>query len=340
MSLFSEEDAGVFFIAEAGVNHNGSLDTALEMVDAAAEAGADAIKFQTFNAERVISRFAAKAEYQKKTTGADGSQLDMVRRLELDERSHRVLRDRCRQVGIVFLSTPFDDASVDLLVALGVPFLKIPSGEITDLPYLRKVASTRLPLVVSTGMADLAEVRAAVSVLMDSGLLKSRIVLLQCNTEYPTPIDDTNLRAMVTLRDAFDVRVGFSDHTRSDVASIAAVAMGACVIEKHFTLDRSLPGPDHQASVLPSELQICSNDPGHGAGARRWDQASFQVRDSQPADCAEEHCGRPADNAAEVFTEANLTTKRPGTGVSPMRWDDVVGRRANRDYEVDELVEL
>ena len=246
----------IFIIAEAGVNHNGNLDTAQKMVDVAAEAGADAIKFQTFKADKVIVRNAPKADYQKRTTGAEESQLEMVKKLELDEAAHNRLIEHCREKGMQFLSTPFDLESIDLLVRLGLKVFKIASGEITNLPYLRKLGALKKILIISTGMADLGEVEDALLVLMKAGTAPENMTILHCNTEYPTPFEDVNLKAMVTMGAAFPgIKVGYSDHTPGIEVPIAAVALGATVIEKHFTLDRNMEGPDHRASLEPHELK-------------------------------------------------------------------------------------
>ena len=244
-----------FIIAEAGVNHNGSIDIAKKLIDVAAETGADAVKFQTFKAENVVSRFAAKAEYQKKTTDADESQFDMIKRLELNEDAHKELMDYGRDKGIIFLSTPFDLESIDLLNNLGIEIFKIPSGEITNLPYLRKIGRLKKKVILSTGMADLGEIGNAINVLTEYGTRKDDITVLHCNTEYPTPFEDVNLSAMLTIRDAFKVKVGYSDHTPGIEATVAAVALGATVIEKHFTIDKNMKGPDHKASLEPDELK-------------------------------------------------------------------------------------
>jgi len=243
-----------FIIAEAGVNHSGSLELARKMIDAAVESGADAIKFQTFKAEKVVSRYAPKAEYQKKTTTADESQLEMIKKLELDADAHRELIAHCRQKNIQFLSTPFDLESIDLLNQLGLEIFKIPSGEITNLPYLRKIGALKKKVILSTGMADLGEIEDALDILIDAGTELKNITVLHCNTEYPTPMEYVNLRAMKTIALAFGVRMGYSDHTLGIEVPIAAVAMGATIIEKHFTLDKNLEGPDHKASLEPDEL--------------------------------------------------------------------------------------
>ncbi|HZS37724.1 MAG TPA: N-acetylneuraminate synthase [Polyangia bacterium] len=341
----------VHVIAEAGVNHNGSLDRALELIDQAARAGADSVKFQTFKSEHVISRRAPKAAYQEKTTGTGESQLDMVRKLELDAAAHRQLVARCRERGVQFLSTPFDVGSVALLTELGVPRLKLPSGEITNLLLLRAAAATGLPIILSTGMSTLGDIEAALAVLAagwgapfasDEGqrLLRERIILLHCTTEYPAPLEDVNLRAMETMRAAFGLPVGYSDHTDGIAVATAAVALGAVVIEKHFTLDRNLPGPDHKASLEPRELQAMI------ASIRAVEQAlGHALKAPSPSEAKNVAIARKSLTAArairrgEPFTVENLTAKRPGSGISPMRFDEFLGRLAARDYEEDEPID-
>lgn len=330
-----------FIIAEAGVNHNGHVETAKKMISVAAESGVDSVKFQTFNAENVVSIFAPKAQYQKETTDEGESQLKMLDKLELDINSHRELIDCCREEGIMFLSSPFDLASVDVLDNLGLGIFKIPSGEITNLPYLRKIGSLKKKVILSTGMADMDEIEKALGILVEAGTAKDNITVLHCNTEYPTPIEEVNLRAMVTIKEALGVKVGYSDHTLGREAVIGAVALGATVIEKHFTLDRNMEGPDHKASVQPDELKamvkaIRNVEMALGDGIKRASESELEnkliVRKSIVAAGEVE--------AGEVLTESNLAVKRPGTGISPMEWDKVVGRHAKRKFMKDELVEL
>ena len=330
-----------FIIAEAGVNHNGSVETARRMIDVAAAAGVDAVKFQTFSAENVVSIFAPKAQYQKETTDKDESQLQMIKRLELDMDSHSQLIDYCRDRGVAFLSSAFDLESIDVLNNLGLEIFKIPSGEITNLPYLRKIGGLKKKVILSTGMADLDEIRMTLDILAGAGTKKEDITVLHCNTQYPTPIEDANLRAMVTIRDTFGVRVGYSDHTVGFEAVIGAVALGATVIEKHFTLDRNMEGPDHKASVEPDELEamvkaIRNVEMALGDGIKRASESEIEnkliVRKSIVA-------AREVE-AGEVLTEANLAVKRPGTGISPTEWDAVLGKGAKRKFMKDELVEL
>ncbi len=328
-------------IAEAGVNHNGDLALAKRLINVAAEAGADIVKFQTFNADRQVTRSAKKAEYQTQTTNAQESQYEMLRKLQLTADMHRELIAHCRAREIEFFSTAFDIESVDLLVNFGLQRFKIPSGEITNLPYLRHIGRLQKQIILSTGMSTLVEVEAAIAVLESAGTPRNAITVLHCTTEYPTPMLDVNLRAMQTLRERLGVSVGYSDHTPGIEVAIAAVAMGACVIEKHFTLDRTLPGPDHQASLEPAELKAMVRAIRHvelalGDGSKRVAASEAGNRDvvrkSIVAKCA--------IRAGDIFCEANITSKRPGTGISPMRWDEVIGTHAPRDFVADELIEL
>jgi len=329
-----------FIIAEAGVNHNGSLEMAVQLIDAAVAAGADAVKFQTFKAEKVIAVNAPKASYQKDTTGSDESQFEMVKKLELDETAHIQLYQHCQHKGIQFLSTPFDLESIDLLNRLGLEIFKIPSGEITNLPYLRKLGALKKRLILSTGMADLGEIEDALEVLTKSGTPLDNITVLHCNTEYPTPFEDVNLKAMLTIRNAFPgLSVGYSDHTNGIEVPIAAVAMGATVIEKHFTLDRNLPGPDHRASLEPHELSAMIS------GIRNIEKAlGTGIKKPSPSELKNKPIARKSIIAAfpikkgETFTDMNITVKRPGTGITPMRWDEIIGRKAGRDYKTDEII--
>jgi N,N'-diacetyllegionaminate synthase len=331
-----------FIIAEAGVNHNGSLEIAKKLIDVAAEAGADAVKFQTFKAEKAISMYAQKAEYQKVATGRQESQLEMVKRLELDEGAHKQLIAHCQEMGIQFLSTPFDLDSIDLLVGLGLQIFKIPSGEITNLPYLRKLGTLNRKLIMSTGMANLGEVEDALIVLMKAGTAPENMTMLHCNTEYPTPFEDVNLKAMVTMGAAFPgIKVGYSDHTRGIEVPIAAVAMGATVIEKHFTLDRTMAGPDHLASLEPHELKamvsaIRTIEKAMGNGIKKPSPSEMNNKAIARKSIV---AGRKIQKG-EIFTEENLVVKRPGTGISPMRWDEVIGREAGKDYNTDEIIDL
>jgi len=331
----------VLIIAEAGVNHNGDLQLARQLIEVAADAGADIVKFQTFRAENLVTQRAEKAEYQKRTTGADESQYEMIRRLELTRAMHVELINHCAARGIRFLSTAFDHESIDMLVGLGQDRFKIPSGEITNLPYLCHIGRLGRPTILSTGMANLGEVEAAIEALEQSGTSRESITLLHCSTEYPTPMADVNLRAMQSLRTAFGVPVGYSDHTRGIEVAIAAVALGASVIEKHFTLDRTLPGPDHNASLEPHELKamveaIRNIEQALGDGVKR--PTASELRNKPIA--RKSIVARRAIRAGEVFSADNIVAKRPGTGLSPMLWDQVIGRPAMRDFAADEMIEI
>lgn len=328
-------------IAEAGVNHNGDLVLARQLIEVAAEAGADMVKFQTFSADKLVTAKAEKAEYQKQTTNTDESQHAMIRRLELTRDTHELLISHCESHAIKFFSTGFDSESIDMLAELGVDRFKIPSGEITNLLYLRHVGSYGKPVILSTGMANLGEIEAALDVLEQAGTPRDLTTVLHCTTEYPTAMTHVNLRAMLAIRDAFGVAVGYSDHTAGIEVSIAAVALGAAVIEKHFTLDRNLPGPDHKASLEPDELKamvraIRNIEQALGDGIKRPSASEAKnkpvARKSLVAACA--------IPAGEVFSASNLAVKRPGTGLSPMRWDEVLGRKAPRDFALDEMIEL
>ena len=330
----------IFIIAEAGVNHNGSLKIAQKMIDAAVDAGADAVKFQTFKAEKVVSKYAQKAEYQKKATTVDESQLEMIKKLELDAATHRILIDYCTKKNIRFLSSPFDFESIDLLNELGLNLFKIPSGEITNLPYLRKIGALKKEIILSSGMADLGEIKDALAVLIGAGTKLKDITVLHCNTEYPTPIEDANLKAMLTIKAAFPgVNIGYSDHTLGIEIPVAAVAMGATIIEKHFTLDKNMEGPDHKASLEPNELKAMVH------AIRNVEKAlGSGIKIPSHSELKNKPIARKSLVAArsilkgELFTEDNLTVKRPGTGISPMRWDEVIGKQASKDYQQDELI--
>jgi len=329
----------VLIIAEAGVNHNGSLELALRLVDAAAEAGADAVKFQSFKADKVASAQAAKADYQTRTTGAGESQLEMLRRLELTETDHQVIAARCLERGIRFLSTPFDEESADLLHRLGVELFKIPSGEITNTPLLRHVASLGHPLVISTGMADLEEVRECVEVVRRAGA--TDITLLHCVTEYPAPVDQINLRAMATMRSAFGLPVGYSDHSEGIEIALAATALGACVIEKHFTLDRNLPGPDHKASLEPSELAAMVR------GIRVVERALGDgIKRAAPCERANRDVARRSVvvlrdlPSGAVLADSDLGARRPGTGITPSRIPELVGQILSQPVEAGTLLRM
>lgn len=330
---------GAYIIAEAGDNHNGSFELALKLIDAAKEAGADCVKFQTFVTEEVISTCAQKAEYQKAATNAEENQFDMIKKLELSSEQFRQIKGYCDRKNIRFLSTPFDLPSIQFLDTMDLPFWKIPSGEVTNLPYLLAIAKTEKPVVMSTGMCEMGEIQAAIDILKANGTPK--ITLLHCNTEYPTPYEDANLRAMETMRKQFGVDVGYSDHTLGIEVPIAAAAMGAVIIEKHFTLDRNMEGPDHKASLEPEELAAMV------AGIRRVERALGDEKkrvspsEKKNRDVARKSIiARRAIRKGELLTEENITTKRPGNGISPMRWFEVLGTSAVRDFEGDELIEV
>ena len=326
-------------IAEAGVNHNGSLEMAMQLIEKAAEAGVDYVKFQTFKSEKLVSRHATKAEYQKANTEGEDSQLKMLQQLELSVDDHLRLIEHCNHCGIKFLSTAFDLDSIDFLDSLNLDLWKIPSGEITNLPYLRRIAQKGSRVIMSTGMCEPEDIEAALNVLINNGTSLENITLLHCNTEYPTPWGDVNLRAMHDIAKRFNVSVGYSDHTKGIEVPIAAVALGATVIEKHFTLDNNLPGPDHKASLEPQQLKAMVDAIRHieqalGNGVK-------QISESERKNIA---IARKSIVAAseikkgELFTEENLTVKRPGGGISPMKWDELIGTTASRNYQPDELI--
>lgn len=329
----------VFIIAEAGVNHNGSLDLAKQLIDIAASAGADAVKFQTFKADKLVSKTAPKANYQKQTTDAAESQYTMIKKLELDPAAHHELIAYCKTKNILFLSTPFDHESIELLDQLGMSIFKIPSGEITNLPYLRHIGRLGKEVILSSGMADLGEIEDALDILITSGTLKEHITVLHATTEYPCPIEDVNLRAMQTIESAFGVRTGYSDHTSGIEVPIAAVAMGATVIEKHFTLDCTMEGPDHKASLEPHELNamvsaIRNIEKALGNGIKKPSKSEAKnIEIARKSIVASQPIGK-----GEIFTETNLTIKRPGNGISPMRFDEIIGTVAQKDYHEDELI--
>lgn len=331
----------VIIIAEAGVNHNGSYELAIKMVDEAKRAGADYVKFQTAKPELVISTFAPKAEYQKETTGAAESQLEMCKAIHLPLTDYKPLKEYCDKVGIGFMSTPFDLVSIDVLESLDMDYYKIPSGEITNLPYLRKIASKHRPVILSTGMCEVEEVEAALQVLEQGGVKRSDIIVLHCNTEYPTPMADVNLRAMDDLRRSLGVEVGYSDHTKGIEVPIAAVALGATVIEKHFTLDKTMEGPDHKASLEPDELKAMVDAIRNIEQALGDGHKHVSPSERKNMDIARKSIVAARDiRKGEVLTEDNITTKRPGNGISPMRWDSVIGTTAIRDFGYDELIEM
>lgn len=334
-----EETMSVFVIAEAGVNHNGSLELAKELVDAAKDAGADCVKFQTFVSKNIVSKNAVKAEYQKQQTEPEESQQDMLKKLELSFDEFVELNEYCKSKDIEFMSTAFDFDSIEVLDSLEMGIWKIPSGDITNLPYLIKIAKLNKPVILSTGMSTMEDIRSAIKALKENGV--AELTVLHCTTEYPTPFEDVNLRAMNTIKEEFGVKVGYSDHTKGIEVPIAAVALGATVIEKHFTLDRNMEGPDHKASLEPNELKAMVDSIRHielalGNGMK-------QPAESEKKNMAVARKSIIASKdikAGEIFTEENLTVKRPGDGISPMIWFDVIGKSAPRDFEEDELIEL
>ena len=329
----------IFVIAEAGDNHNGNFELALQLVDKAVEAGADCVKFQTFVTEEMMSATAQKADYQKEQTDSDENQFDMVKKLELSFDDFRKIQAYCDKKGIMFLSTPFDILSVEFLNSIGIPFWKIPSGEINNLPYLIQIAKTGKDVILSTGMSTVEEIAEAIKVLKEHGA--GKITLLHCNTEYPTPFEDVNLLAMKSLKEQFQVEVGYSDHTLGIEVAIAAAAMGASVIEKHFTLDKTMEGPDHQASLEPDELKqmiqsIRNIEASMGDGYKK--PSNSERKNTVIA--RKSIVARRPIAVGEVFTEENLAIKRPGDGMSPMRWFDVIGKTATKNYEKDEQITL
>ncbi|EAJ1633352.1 N-acetylneuraminate synthase [Campylobacter upsaliensis] len=327
----------VLIIAEAGVNHNGDINLAKKLIEQAAKAGADVVKFQTFKANSCVSVSAKKAKYQLETTAKEESQLEMIQKLELSYESHFELMKHCKKHGIAFLSTPFDLESVEFLRGLDLPYFKIPSGEITNLPYLKAVAKCKKKVLLSTGMANLGEIEAALTILRKNGT--RNITLLHCNTEYPTPFEDVNLNALKTLKEAFKLEVGYSDHTEGIVASLGAVALGAVVIEKHFTLDKTMEGPDHRASLEFEELRALCKDireleKALGSGIKKASKSEAKnkiiARKSLVA--------KREIQKGEKFSIENLTTKRPGSGISAMRYEEYLGKRALKTYKKDELI--
>jgi N,N'-diacetyllegionaminate synthase len=329
----------VFIIAEAGVNHNGSIKLAYRLIDVAYSCGADAVKFQTFKTENLVLKTAQKAEYQRQTTNQLESQYNMLKQLELDINAHKKLIDYCNKKGIIFLSTPFDHESIELLNKLELKIFKIPSGEINNLSYLRQIGLLRKKVILSTGMSTLKEIEDALIVLTRAGTSKKNITILHANTMYPTPMEDVNLRAMQTIQDKFGVEVGYSDHTLGIEVDIAAVAMGATIIEKHFTLDKTMDGPDHKSSLSPDELKsmvmsIRNIEKALGSSEKKPSKSEepniTAVRKSIVA-------SKPIKKG-ELFTETNITVKRPGTGLSPMKWDNIVGKVAQRNYQLDDFL--
>jgi len=328
-------------IAEAGVNHNGSMVSAKKLVDVAADAGADYVKFQTFKADTLVTQSAEKAEYQKIITDKSESQFEMIKKLELDKSAHDELIKHCEEKGIRFLSAAFDHDSIELLADLNIPLYKIPSGEITNLPYLRHIGRMGKPIILSTGMSTLEEVQKALNVLLESGVEKEKITILHCNTEYPTPMEDVNLKAMLTIREELGVNIGYSDHTLGIEVPIAAVAMGATVIEKHFTLDRTLTGPDHAASLEPHELKsmvtaIRNIKKAMGDGIKK--PSPSETRNIPIA--RKSIVAKKPIKKGERYSEENITVKRPGTGISPIEWDNIINQKSIKDFIIDDLIEV
>ena len=329
-------------IAEAGVNHNGDIAKAKALIDKGAEAGVDYVKFQTFKAVNLVTKQAKRAAYQDKNTQNNDSQYEMLKKLELSQAVHQELIDYCAQKGVQFLSTGFDIESLEFLAQLGITIAKVPSGEITNLPYLRKVASLFPEVILSTGMATIIEIKDAVKVLTDNGVNKDKITVLHCNTEYPTPMEDVNLRAMLHIQQEVGIAIGYSDHTLGIEVPIAAVALGATIIEKHFTLDKTLPGPDHKASLEPDELKAMvsaiRNIEKAVGGSGLKEVSASEVKNKPIA--RKSIVASKSIKKGDFFTEENITVKRPGMGISPMQWDEVIGKTAKKDFEEDDLIEL
>ena len=326
-------------IGEAGVNHNGSIDLACKLIEVAAKAGVDVVKFQTFIAEECISYAAPKANYQLASTNNQESQFEMAKKLELNEENHKILIDKCNNCGIEFMSSAFDIKSINLLNSLSVKRFKIPSGEITNLPYLRHIGKIGKPIILSTGMASMSEIKTALDIIEKSGTERSKIVVLHCNTEYPTLMSDVNLRAMITIKKELNVKVGYSDHTLGVEIPIAAVTMGAQVIEKHFTLDNSLIGPDHKASLEPDQLMIMVQSIRNvekSLGSEIKNPSYSEIKNLKIV--RKSIVARKIIKKGEKFTEDNLAVKRPSIGISPMYWDNVINKEADRDYQPDDLI--
>jgi len=330
----------VFIIAEAGVNHNGSIEIAKKLIDVAVEARVDAIKFQTFKTEKLVNKNAKKAKYQQDNmNSSDNNQFNMLKKLELDIDKHHELIEYCNSKSIMFLSTPFDHDSIDMLNELKLPIFKIPSGEITNLPYLRHIGGLKKKIILSTGMSDIGEVEDALDILIQAGTSKENITVLHANTMYPTPMEDVNLRAMVTIGNTFDIAFGYSDHTLGIEVPIASVALGATCIEKHFTLDKTMEGPDHKASLEPDELKamvkaIRNIELALGSGIKKYTKSEeVNIEVARKSIVAKKDIKK-----GEMLTNDNLTVKRPNSGISPMRWDELIGTIATKDYEEDELI--
>ncbi len=331
----------ILIIAEAGVNHNGDLETGIKLIDVAKKAGADIVKFQTFKAEKLVTKKAIKAQYQKANTGNEETQFEMLKRLEINHEMHLAFVNHCKKINIQFLSTPFDIESVDYLLGLGINTIKIPSGEITNLPYLRHIARKKKKIILSSGMSTLKEIEDALKIFDKEGFSREKITILHCNTQYPTPMQDVNLKAMSTIKKFLHVKVGYSDHTMGIEIPIAAAALGATVIEKHFTLDRSLPGPDHLASLEPTELIqmvkcIRNIEKAMGDGEKKPSLSEIpNITIARKSIVAAQKIKK-----GELFTEHNLKVTRPGNGISPMQWDSILGKPASRDFTEDSLVTI
>jgi N,N'-diacetyllegionaminate synthase len=332
----------VIIIAEAGVNHNGDINIAKRLIDVAADAGVDYVKFQTFKANKIVTKHAERADYQNKNTKNLDTQYEMLKKLELNEDSHHLLIKYCNDKGIRFLSTGFDLDSLEFLHKIGIRLAKIPSGEITNYPYLKKVAQLYSEVVLSTGMSDIDDINKALSILLKFGVKKENITILHCNTEYPTPMSDVNLKAMLHIQAELDVKIGYSDHTLGIEVPIAAVALGAIVIEKHFTLDRNLPGPDHRASLEPNELKSMVKS------IRNIEKAlsGSEIKEPSKSEIKNKQIIRKSIVAirpiakGEIFNDNNIGTKRPGTGISPINWESVIGQVSKNNFEQDELISL
>jgi N-acetylneuraminate synthase len=332
----------IIIIAEAGVNHNGDMAKAKALIDKGAEAGVDYVKFQTFKAGNLVTKQAKRAAYQDRNTQDNDTQYEMLKKLELSQAVHQELIDYCAQKGVQFLSTGFDIESLEFLARLGITIAKVPSGEITNLPYLRKVAALFPEVILSTGMATIIEIKDAVKVLTDNGVNKDKITVLHCNTEYPTPMEDVNLRAMLHIQQEVGVAIGYSDHTLGIEVPIAAVALGATIIEKHFTLDKTLPGPDHKASLEPDELKAMVSairNIEKAVGGSGLKEVSISEAKNKPI-ARKSIVASKSIKKGDFFTEENITVKRPGIGISPMQWDGVIGKTAKKDFEEDDLIEL
>tara|TARA_Y100001935_G_C17296168_1_gene506207 strand:+ start:1078 stop:2088 length:1011 start_codon:yes stop_codon:yes gene_type:complete len=332
----------VIIIAEAGVNHNGSIETAKKLIDAAAHAGADFVKFQTFISEEVISKNAKKANYQiRNTKNTNESQLEMVKKLELSRDEHFELKEYCNTKKIKFLSTAFDLSSIELLKELKVPFFKIPSGEITNLPYLRKAAKDFNKFIISTGMSNIGEINDALNVLKENKISKNKIVIMHCNTQYPTPMKNVNLKAMLSIKKEFNVNIGYSDHTQGIEVPIAAVAMGASVIEKHFTLNKNMAGPDHKASLNPSELKemvTAIRNIQTALGNEHKEPSIGELRNINIA--RKSIVAIDAIKKGDIFSDKNISCKRPGDGISPMKWDSIIGKKSKYSFKKDDLIKI